>query len=83
MGVVYDAKLHRVLVHSHDDEVTPALPVGACSNVRCLTQGTTVRIKWNDPEDLVVDGVTLAKWARTVLVRKAGADTHQRYRKRQ
>ena len=73
MGAVYDAKLHRLLVHSHDAEVTPALPVGACSNVRCLTQGTTVRIKWNDPEDLVVDGVTLAKWERTVLVRKAGA----------
>ena len=78
MGVVYDAKLRRVLVHSHagsdiDGDVTPALPVAACSNVRCLTQGTTVRIKWNDPDDLQVEGVTLAEWARTVLVRKAGA----------
>lgn len=32
-----------------------------------------VVIKWTDPSDLVLDGVTLAKWAGTLIVRKAGS----------
>ncbi len=47
-------------------------PVGDCTAIRCITQGTTVRIKWRDPDDLVADGVVLARWAKTVLVRKMG-----------
>ncbi|MBR2112959.1 MAG: hypothetical protein IJ950_08600, partial [Helicobacter sp.] len=48
-------------------------PVPPCSNIRCLQQGeTTVRIKWDDPEDLTVDGVALAEWGSTKLLRKAG-----------
>lgn len=30
-------------------------------------------ITWTDPEDLVLNGVTLAKWGGTVVVRKAGS----------
>lgn len=30
-------------------------------------------IKWTDPEDIVVAGSTLSKWAGTLLIRKAGS----------
>ena len=30
-------------------------------------------IKWTDPDDLVIDGTVMAKWAGTKLVRKAGS----------
>ena len=69
--VVYDARLRKILIHSHDG-VTPAPPVGACSNIQFLRLGTTMRVRWTDPDDLEVEGVTVAKWARTVLVRKTG-----------
>ena len=47
--------------------------VGNCTNIRCLTQGTSVRIKWTDPSDLIIDNFTLAVWNSTVLVRKVGS----------
>ena len=47
--------------------------VGNCTNIRCLTQGTSVRIRWADPNDLIIDGVTLATWFKTTLVRKTGS----------
>lgn len=33
----------------------------------------SVVIKWTDPSDLTLDGVTLAKWAGTLVVRKVGS----------
>ena len=42
------------------------------TGIRCYVLGTTVTVKWSDPADLVVDGVTLAAWGKTVLVRKQG-----------
>ncbi len=52
--MAYDVMLKKVLLHKHsgaeiEGGVTGALPPAACSNVRCITQGTTVSIKWPDP----------------------------------
>ena len=77
--MAYDVMLKKVLLHKHsgaeiEGGVTGALPPAACSNVRCITQGTTVSIKWTDPaQTMELEGVALAEWAKTVLVRKAGA----------
>ena len=48
-------------------------PVGNFSNIRCVTSGTTVRIKFLDPSDLVLNNVVLAKWSKSVVVRKLGS----------
>lgn len=32
-----------------------------------------VTIKWSDPQDLELEGVVLAKWSKTIVVRKAGS----------
>lgn len=44
--------------------------VGNLSGIRCFVIGGNATVKWSDPDDLVVDGVTLAAWGKTVLVRK-------------
>lgn len=45
-------------------------PIESCKNIRCITQGTTVRLKWEDPEDTVIAGETVAKWKKTTVVYK-------------
>lgn len=73
MGVVYDYMLDEVRTDGGSGGSGGAYPVPPCSNIRCLQRGeTTVRIKWDDPEDLTVDGVALAEWGSTKLLRKAG-----------
>lgn len=47
--------------------------VSAVSNISTQTASGRVYIKWTDPEDVVIDGTTLAAWAGTLLVRKAGS----------
>lgn len=49
------------------------LPVSAVSNVTTLSASEKVYIKWTDPEDIIIESVTLATWDGTILVRKAGS----------
>ena len=49
------------------------LALSAASNIKVLTASGKVYVRWTDPEDMVVGDVTLATWAGTVLVRKAGS----------
>lgn len=49
------------------------LTLGAVSNIQTLVASEKVYIKWTDPEDIVLNGATLAGWAGTILVRKAGS----------
>ena len=58
--------------HVWRDVQTGLYPVGNVTGIRCYVLGTTATVKWSDPDDLVVDGVTLAAWGKTVLVRKQG-----------
>lgn len=49
------------------------LAVGAVSGIATLVASGKVYVKFTDPSDLIVDGTTLATWAGTLLVRKAGS----------
>lgn len=49
------------------------LAVGAVSGITTLVASGKVYVKFTDPSDLIVDGTTLATWAGTLLVRKAGS----------
>ena len=49
------------------------LALAAASNIKVLTASGKVYVKWTVPEDMVVGDATLATWAGTVLVRKAGS----------
>ena len=55
------------------DSLVGTFPPSDCSNIRCITQGSVVRLKWRDPDDLVIEGVPIVRWGKTVLVRKQGA----------
>lgn len=43
------------------------------TNIKTVTAAGKVYVQWTDPNDLVVDGTTLAAWGGTLLVRKAGS----------
>ena len=43
------------------------------TNVSSIAGDEEVTIKWTDPDNVVVEGVTFATWESTTLVRKAGA----------
>lgn len=49
------------------------LQLAAVSNIVTKVSHGKVYVKWTDPEDLVVAESTLAEWAGTLLVRKAGS----------
>jgi len=42
------------------------------TNALTLARDSEVHLKWTDPNDLVYDGATLARWAGTKIVRKEG-----------
>lgn len=48
-------------------------PLDPCRSVSIVFGGNTNYICWTDPDDLVFNGATVAKWKRTSLVRKAGS----------
>ena len=49
------------------------LALASVTGITTKTAAGRVYVKWTDPEDLVVAGSTLATWAGTLLVRKAGS----------
>lgn len=48
------------------------IPVGDCININIIAGNGRLTISWTDPEDIVTEGVTLAAWRETQLVRKIG-----------
>ena len=56
-----------------EDAQSGTVAVGNCSSISGTAIGNSVKLKWSDPADLVVDGVTQARWAKTLLVRKKGS----------
>lgn len=44
-----------------------------CVEISVKAGNTELTVYWNDPEDIVVEGQTLSKWAGTKLVAKEGA----------
>jgi hypothetical protein len=47
--------------------------LGDVIGAAAVTSGTSATLTWSDPDDVVVSGATLAQWAGTVVVRKAGS----------
>lgn len=50
-----------------------AVPIGNVENLSAVAEpGLKIKISWNDPADVVLEGITLAKWSGTMLRRKEG-----------
>ena len=47
------------------------LPPSNCKNLEYKKSGTSVSLKWSDPQDTVIDGQYLSSWGGTLVVRKA------------
>ena len=50
-----------------------SVKIGDVSGAAIARTGLNVSITWSDPEDVVVEGVTLAEWGGTKLVKKIGS----------
>ena len=49
------------------------LSLDAVSNITTQVSSGKVYVKWTDPDDISIEGATLASWGGTLLVRKAGS----------
>lgn len=51
------------------------IPTSACYNLRVekSSDGAKYTLNWQDPQDTIIDNHILCTWAKTVIVRKAGA----------
>ena len=49
------------------------IPTSICKMLRYAKNGTNVTLKWQDPDNTIIDGQTLCSWDRTLIVRKAGS----------
>ena len=49
------------------------IPTSICKMLRIQKNGQNVTLKWQDPDDTIIDGQTLCTWDRTLIVRKAGS----------
>ena len=49
------------------------IEIGDVSSFTAVGKHGRVLLTWNDPSDVVVDGVTLARWKGTTIIRKAGS----------
>jgi len=47
--------------------------LGAPTGVSITNTDEGALIKWDDPDDVIISGSTLAKWAGTIVVRKVGS----------
>lgn len=52
---------------------TGGLALAAVTDISTLAASGKVYVKWTDPNDVVIEGSTLAAWKGTLLVRKAGS----------
>lgn len=48
------------------------IPVGNCTEISITAGNGTLTIAWTDPDDIVTEGVVLAAWKETLLIRKTG-----------
>ena len=49
------------------------LPPSICTNLRIEKTGQAVSLKWNDPNDTVINGLVLSSWEKTIIKRKVGS----------
>jgi hypothetical protein len=61
------------IVHKIGSSSGSGIEVADVTNATITAGHARVMLTWTDPEDLVVEGVTLARWAGTLVVRKGGS----------
>lgn len=66
---IIDEAIGQLLSHANSE----GIPTSICQAMRKSQTGTTVSLKWKDPNDTVIDGQVLCSWAKTIIVRKAGS----------
>lgn len=59
--------------YSLNDLEINKISLASCSNLGFFIDGTKLAFSWTDPDDVVLNGATLATWDKTVLVRKEGS----------
>ncbi|MCD8025096.1 MAG: hypothetical protein LUE64_06130, partial [Candidatus Gastranaerophilales bacterium] len=69
MGTVYFSGSGSVSTSSGAE----GIPTSICTNLRKSQSGTTISLRWKDPNDTIIDGLTLCTWAYTIIVRKKGS----------
>ena len=52
---------------------TGGLPPSICRNMTIKVDGTSVKLKWQDPDDTILDRQVLCTWAGTKIVKKLGS----------
>lgn len=61
------------IVHKIGSSSGSGIEVADVTNATISANHARVMLTWTDPEDLVVEGVTLARWAGTLVIRKEGS----------
>ena len=81
-NITYNEDTSELQLKSGDEVLSTVIIEGGGGGGVKLAEPTNVtitnidegcNITWTDPEDIVVGGVTLAKWAGTIIIRKAGS----------
>ena len=81
-AVAFDETTRVLSLKSGDNTISQVnIPGGGGTSIKladvsgasATTSANTITIKWSDPSDVVISGVTLAAWANTKVVRKAGS----------
>lgn len=84
-GVAYPERSNLKFVNASitDDETndttivevegTGGIVLDSPTNISLTNNDEAVFLKWTDPDDIIVDGATLASWGGTKIVRKVGA----------
>ena len=52
--------------------IVSGLPPSNCTNLTETRNGLTTTLKWQDPNDTIIDGQVVCTWGHTVIVRKKG-----------
>ena len=67
MSVLF--KNGNILANSIAGGMSEGFPPADVQIIEYITSDGTISVKWKDPDNTVVDGVTLATWAGTILIR--------------
>ena len=81
-SLFYNKSENALIMYSGDTEIsrTPiktsggtSWPPGDVSNILITEKNGELWVQWDDPDDLVVDGITISRWAGTKVVVKASS----------
>ncbi len=62
-----------IVLDGKDEGGISGIKLAQPTDISLTNQDESVLVKWTDPQNLTLDGVTLAEWAGTIVVRKVGS----------